>query len=154
MSAILAPDGLFLDDLHVGQRFVSETFTMTPERIIDFARDFDPQPFHMDDARAKDTLFGGLAASGWHTAAVSMRLSVQCLPLAEGLIGAGLEELSWPRPTYAGDVLQLVIEVMEIVPSRSRPGRASVKLRNETRNQRGEVVQVARPVLVVNKRPE
>lgn len=145
---------LYLDDLQVGQRFVSESFTMTAENIQAFAREYDPQPFHLSDEAAKSSLFGGLAASGWHTAAVSMRLLVQCLPLAEGVIGAGMDEFGWPRPTRPGDALHLEVEVTEIVPSRSRPGRATVKFLNQTRNQRGEVVQITRPRLVVNRRPQ
>lgn len=146
--------GLYLDDLQVGQRFVSGPYAMTAERIIAFARDYDPQPFHLSDDAARQSLFGGLAASGWHTAAVSMRLFVECLPLAEGIIGGGMDEFAWPRPTRPGDELHLEVEVTEIVPSRSRPGRAMVKFLNKTLNQRGEVVQITRPNLVVHRRPE
>ena len=148
------PEGLYLEDLFVGQRFVSETYEMTPERIIAFASEFDPQYFHTDPERAKSSFFQGLAASGWHTAAVSMKLLVQAFPLAEGVIGGGMGELAWPQATRPGDVLHLEVEVTEIIPSRSKPNRALVKYRNETKNQRGEIVQIACPLGVVHKRPQ
>ena len=146
--------GLYLDDLSVGQRFVSGTYEMTPERIIAGGCGFDPQYFHTDPERAKDSFFGGLAASGWHTAAVSMKLLVEAFPLAEGVIGGGMGELAWPRPTRPGDVLHVEVEITEIIPARSKPNRAMVKYRNETKNQNGEIVQVACPLGVVHKRPQ
>ena len=133
---------LFLDDLQVGQRFVSDTHRIDPEQIRAFAVQFDPQPFHLDAEAAKATLFEGLVASGWHTAAISMRLLVESgLPIAGGLIGAGAE-LTWPSPTRPGDVLQAESEVLELRPSRSRPDRGMATIRSETRNQRGDTVQV------------
>ena len=114
-------DPLYLDDLQVGQRFTSKTHVVDAVQIKAFARQFDPQPFHLDDDAAKDSLFSGLVASGWHTAAITMRLLVERgLPLAGGVVGIG-GELSWPRPTRPGDVLQVESEVLKIVPSRSRP---------------------------------
>ena len=111
---------LYLDDLHVGQRFTSGTHAIDAAQIKAYAREFDPQPFHLDDEAAKATLFGGLAASGWHTVAITMRLLVEGgLPLAGGIIGAG-GEINWPKPTRPGDVLHVVSEVEEITPSRSR----------------------------------
>src|SRR4051812_46681465 len=105
------PDRFFLDDLQVGQRFVSGTHLVDEDQITAFARQFDPQPFHLDDAAAKASLFGGLAASGWHTAAITMRLLVESgLPLEGGIIGAG-GEVAWPRPTRPGDVLRVESEV-------------------------------------------
>ncbi|WP_159712815.1 MaoC family dehydratase [Geminicoccus flavidas] len=143
----------FLDDLAVGQRFVSGTRRIETQDIKAFAQDFDPQPFHLDEAAAKDSLFGGLAASGWHTAAVTMRLLVEGgAPLAGGLIGAGAE-VAWPRPTRPGDLLTVTSEVIEIRPSRSRPDRGMVTLRSETRNQQDEVVQILVAKLVVPRRP-
>ena len=122
-------------------------------QIKAFAAQFDPQPFHLDEQAAATSLFAGLAASGWHTAAVTMRLLVQGgAPIAQGIIGAGAE-IAWPRPTRPGDVLQVESEVLEIRPSRSRPDRGMVTLRSETRNQRGEVVQVLTARLVVPCRP-
>ena len=143
----------YLDDLSEGQRFVSGTKLVTEEEIIRFAREYDPQPFHIDPEAAKATFFQGLAASGWHTMAMSMRLMVDGgVPLAGGIVGAG-GELSWPMPTRPGDTLTVESEVLEVRPSRSRPDRGMVTMRNETKNQRGEVVQVLVGKLVVPKRP-
>lgn len=147
-----AAGGLTLEDLAVGQRFASGTLTLDAEAIKAFASQFDPQPFHLDEAAAQRTLFGGLAASGWHTAAVTMKLLVGGgAPLAGGLVGAG-GEIAWPRPTRPGDVLQVFSEVVALAPSRSRPDRGSVTLRCETRNQRGEVVQTLVARLIVSRR--
>ncbi len=144
---------LYLDDIHVGQRFTSGSLTVEEERIKAFARDFDPQPFHLDEAAAKASLFGGLAASGWHTAAMTMRLLVDGgAPVAGGIVGAG-GELSWPRPTRPGDVLTVVSEVLEVTPSKSRSDRGMVTVRSETLNQKGEAVQIATMKLVVPRRP-
>jgi len=126
---------------------------MDEAQITSFAAQFDPQPFHLDDAAARDTLFGGLAASGWHTAAVTMRLQVTSgLPIAGGIIGAG-GELSWPRPTRANDVLHVVSEVLEIQPSKSKPDRGMVTVRSETRNQHGDVLQLSTVRIVVPRKP-
>lgn len=144
---------MYLDDLAVGDRFKSEEHAMDEGQIMAFAAQFDPQPFHLDDAAARDTLFGGLAASGWHTAAITMRLQVSTgLPVAGGIIGAGCE-LNWPRPTRPTDVLHVVSEVIEISPSRSKPDRGMVTVQSETRNQHGEVVQTATVRIVVPRRP-
>jgi acyl dehydratase len=116
------------------------------------AAQFDPQPFHLDGEAAKATLFGALAASGWHTAAITMKLLVESgLPLMGGIIGSG-GEVSWPRPTRPGDTLTVVSEVEEITPSRSRPDRGMIRVRSETRNQHGETVQVLIAKLVVPRR--
>lgn len=145
--------GLYLEDLYVGQRFESRKHLVTAEEIKKFAAEFDPQPFHLDAAAAKASLFGGLVASGWHTGALTMRMLVEgAAPIANGVIGAGVE-MSWPRPTYPGDELQVVSEVMEITPSRSKPDRGMVLLKSETRNQRGEVVLALTSKLVVPRRP-
>ena len=143
----------FLDDLRIGQQFVSGFHTMDAAQIQTFAREFDPQPFHLDQEAAERSLFAGLVASGWHTAAVTMRLLVEGgAPIAGGIIGVG-GEIEWPRQTRAGDTLQVHSEVMSIVPSRSRPDRGVVTIRNETRNQRGETVQVFVGKLIVHRRP-
>jgi acyl dehydratase len=144
---------LYLDDLYVGQRFESRPHRLDAEQIKAFAAEFDPQPFHLDDEAAKASLFKGLAASGWHTAALTMRLLVESVPLADGLVGAELE-LAWPRPTRPGDVLKVFSEVVEIVPSRSKPNMAIVTLRNETRDQDGELLQLFTVKMPVFKRPE
>lgn len=143
---------LFLDDLTPGQRFESGPLTVTRDDIVGFARAFDPQPFHLDEAAAAGSLFGGLVASGWHTAALTMRLLVESLPVAGGLVGAG-GEVSWPRPTRPGDVLRVVSEVAEVRPSRFKADRGTVLLRCETLNQGGAAVQVMQPRLVVPRRP-
>jgi acyl dehydratase len=151
---IEAPRLLYLDDLRIGQQFVSRPHTVDEEQIVKFAREFDPQPFHIDPAAAKRTFFGGLVASGWHTAALTMRLLVEGgVPIAGGMVGAG-GEIRWPNPTRPGDTLRVHSEVVEIVPSRSRPDRGIVTIRIETRNQHAEVVQRFVGKLVVPRRPE
>jgi acyl dehydratase len=142
---------LYLDDLHVGQAFVSAVHVVDGDQIKAFARQFDPQPFHLDDEAAKSTIFAGLAASGWHTAAITMKLLVESVPLAGGIIGGG-NEISWPKPTRPGDALRVESKVAEITPSRSRPDRGMVVMRSETLNQRGEAVQVLTAKLVVARR--
>lgn len=143
----------YLEDLHAGQTFVSGSHELDEEQIKAFASAFDPQPFHLDHEAAKDTLFGGLAASGWHTAAITMRLNVETgLPLAHGIIGAG-GEIQWPAPTRPGDILHVESEVKEIVPSRSRPDRGIATIVSRTLNQRGDVLQILTAKLVVYRRP-
>ena len=143
---------LYLEDLFVGQRFVSATHALDADQIKRFASEFDPQFFHTDEEAAKDSFFAGLAASGWHVASLTMRLLVDTLPTDAGMIGAGVE-ITWPRPTRPGDVLQVFCEVTEIRPSRSKPDRGMVTLRNETRNQNGEVLQVLTSKQLVFRRP-
>src|SRR5438270_4313466 len=143
---------LWLEDLAVGQQYSSGTHMVTAEEIKEFASRYDPQPFHMDEAAARGTMFGGLAASGWHTAAITMRLSVQSFPLASGIIGSG-GELRWPWPVRPGDTLQVKSEILEIIPSKSKPDRGVVRVKLTTTNQNGEIVQTFSPRLVVFKRP-
>lgn len=144
---------LYLDDLFVGQKFVSGGHLIDEAQIVAYAQQFDPQVFHLDAEAAKHTFFQGLAASGWHTASVSMRLVTESIPLADGVIGGGMEELAWPQPTRPGDILQVDSEIIEIIPSQSKPNRAMVRVLCHTRNQRGEVLQRFRPKMVVFKRP-
>jgi acyl dehydratase len=145
--------GLYLEDLHVGQRFMSAKRVVTTEEIKAFAAQFDPQPFHLDEKEAATSLLGGFAASGWHTAALTMRLLVDSsAPMSGGVVGAGVD-ISWPQPTRPGDELQVFSEILEIRQSRSKPDRGIVILRSETRNQRGEPVQVLTSKLVVPRRP-
>jgi acyl dehydratase len=142
----------YLEDLSIGQCFVSASHALDEAQIVAFARQFDPQPFHLDPAAAADSLFGGLAASGWHVASLTMRLIVgDRAPFAGGVIGAGVE-LSWPRPTRPGDVLRVETAAIEITPSRSKPDRGIVTVRSETRNQADEVVQLMTSRLVVPRR--
>jgi acyl dehydratase len=151
-QAIQRPAALYLEDLHVGQQFTSGSYQMDEGRIKSFAEEFDPQPFHLDDAAAKSTVFQGLSASGWHTAAVAMRLLVTGgLPLGNGIIGLG-GELAWPRPTRPGDTLRVESEILEIVPSRSKPNQGIVKVRSTTLNQEGEAVHVFTSKVLVFKR--
>jgi len=143
---------LYLDDLQVGQRFTSETYRLDASRIKQFAAEFDPQPFHLDESAAETSVFIGLAASGWHTAAITMRLLVDSVPLAGGLVGLG-GEIAWPRPARPGDTLHLESEIVEIRPSRSKPDRGIVTLRGTTLNQKQEPVYLLTAKLVVPNRP-
>jgi acyl dehydratase len=143
---------LSLDDLQIGQRFVSGTHVVEEEQIKAFAPQFDPQPFHLDNEAAKDTLFSGLAASGWHTAGITMRLLVESgMPLIGGVVGAG-GELDWPNPTRPGDSLRVESEVLDIRPSRSNPDRGIAIVKSVTRNQRNEIVQRLTAKLIVPRR--
>jgi acyl dehydratase len=144
---------LYLEDLQPGQKFTSHAEEITKAAILEFAAKFDPQPFHLDHEAAKSTLFGGLAASGWHTAAFTMRLNVTGGPkLAGGIIGVG-GEVNWPTPVRPGDVLHVEYEVLEVTPSRSRPERGMILLKTETKNQHGAVVQTTKVRLIVPRRP-
>jgi acyl dehydratase len=153
-QAIEKSHGLYMEDLHLGQRFVSGTHHMDETKIKEFAREFDPQPFHLNEAAAKASVFGGLAASGWHTASVAMRLLVDGgLPFGNGIIGLG-GDLTWPKPTRHGDTLHVESEILEIVPSRSKPNQAIVKVRSTTLNQNGEAVHSFTSKCLVFKRPQ
>jgi acyl dehydratase len=144
----------YLEDFAVGQKFRSATLRVDEERIKRFAAEFDPQPFHLDDASARTTLFRGLAASGWHTAAITMRLLVDSdVKPAGGIVGAGFDEFRWPRPVRPGDELRIEAEVLEVRPSKSRPEQGMIKLRTTTLNQNGEPVQISVGNLVVPRRP-
>jgi acyl dehydratase len=144
---------LYLDDLTVGRQFATRTVTLTLEGCKAFAIEFDPQPFHLDEAAARESVFGRIAASGWYTAALSMRLLVEGeLTIAGGLIGLG-GEMTWPRPVYPGDTLRVETEVLNVRASKSKPDRGIVTVRNQTLNQRGEPVQVAVVKMLVPRRP-
>jgi acyl dehydratase len=144
---------LHLEDFAVGQTFGSGRVRVDAEQIKAFAAAFDPQPFHVDDELARGTLFQGLAASGWHTAALTMRLLVDSpMKPAAGIIGAG-GEISWPKPVRPGDELRLESEVLEVRPSQSRPDRGTVKVRTKTLNQDGDTVQILVSNLIVMRRP-
>ena len=145
----------YLEDFEPGQSFGSGSLRVDAERIKSFAREFDPQPFHLDDAAARASLFGGLAASGWHTAALTMRLLVESeLRPAGGIVGAGFDEFRWPRPVRPGDELRVQSEVLEVRASKSQPEKGIIKLRTTTFNQDGEPVQVTVGNLIVPRRPK
>jgi acyl dehydratase len=149
----MSGEPLFLDDLEVGDVFRTAAHEITSDDIKRFAAEFDPQPFHLDDAAARRSMFAGLAASGWHTAALTMRLLVTSGPrLANGIVGAG-GEIEWKAPTRPGDVLRVTSEIAELIPSRSRPDRGVVVMRSTTANQRGDVVQVLTARLMASRRP-
>ena len=131
----------FFEDLTKGERFKSDTYSVSEEQIISFSGEFDPQPFHLDRAVAGRTMFGELIASGWHTAAITMRLFVQTLDFAEGAIGLGIDELRWPNAVKPGDVLRVETEIVDLRESQSKPKYGIVRIKNVTTNQRGEVVQ-------------
>jgi acyl dehydratase len=144
---------LYLEDFAVGQKHLSGKIRVDAEAIRAFATQFDPQPFHLDDEAARGSLFDGLAASGWHTAALTMRLLVDSgMKPAGGIIGTRADELKWPRPVRPGDELHVEAEVLEARPSRSRPGEGYVKVRSTTMNQKGEPVQVLVMNLLVRTR--
>jgi acyl dehydratase len=144
----------YLEDFAVGQTFGSGRLVVEEARIKTFAAEFDPQPFHLDAETARQSLFGGLAASGWHTAALTMRLLVESdIKPVGGIIGAGFNELRWPRPVRPGDELRVESEVLEVRPSKSRPEQGMIKVRTTTLNQTGEPVQIFVGNLVVPRRP-
>jgi len=140
------------DDLKIGDRFKSEPLDVTEKEVIEFAHKFDPQMFHLNRKEAEGTLFKGLVASGWHTAAMTMRLFVQTLNFAEGAIGLGVDELRWPTAVQPGDVLAVETEILDLRPSRSKPGYGIIRLRNVTTNQHGEIVQTMLANAMVSRR--
>lgn len=129
---------LYLEDIAVGDRYISSEHLIDAEQIVAFARQFDPQPFHLDEGAARETFFEGLAASGWHTMAITMRLLVESMPFARGIIGTG-GEISWPQPTRPGDILHVDCVITAIRPSRSRPGQALVTVESHTLSRTGDV---------------
>jgi acyl dehydratase len=144
----------YLEDFTVGQNFGSGRLVVDEERIKAFAAEFDPQPFHLDEKAARNSIFEGLAASGWHTAAATMRLLVESeIKPAGGIVGAGFDEFRWPRPVRPGDELRLESEVLDVRPSKSRPQQGWIKVRTTTLNQNGDAVQVLIANLAVPRRP-
>jgi acyl dehydratase len=145
---------LYFEDLAVGQKFGTGSLTVEPEQVKAFAAEFDPQPFHMDEDAARASMFGELVASGWHTAALTMKLLVGGeLRIVGGLIGLGVEELRWPRPVHPGDVLRVESEVLGARLSNSQPDRGIVRVRNTTWNQDGQPVMVGVVNMIVPRRP-
>lgn len=144
----------YLEDFSPGQKFGSGRLRVERDRIKSFAAEFDPQPFHLDEEAARNSLFGGLVASGWHTAALTMRLLVESeLKPAGGILGAGFEEFRWPRPVRPGDELHLESEVLEVRASKTRPDQGVLKVKSTTLNQNGEPVQISIGNLIVPRRP-
>jgi acyl dehydratase len=150
-----AVDKTYLEDLAPGQVFTSEARAVVDAGSIKrFAGQFDPQPFHLDEATAQPTFFKKLVASGWHTTAVTMQLLVQTLPLSEGVIGSGVDELRWPRPVKPGDTLRVQCEVIDVTPSKLHPSRGTVRMRMTTLNQNDQPVQTMIANLLAFRRPE
>jgi acyl dehydratase len=144
----------YLEDFAVGQTYGSGRLRIDKERIKAFAAEFDPQPFHLDEKAARNTIFRGLAASGWHTAALTMRLLVDSeLKPAGGIVGAGFDEFRWPKPVRPGDELRVESEVLEVRPSKSRPDQGVIKVKTTTLNQNNEAVQISVGNLIVPRRP-
>jgi acyl dehydratase len=144
----------YLEDFAPGQTFGSGRIRIDADRIKSFAAEFDPQPFHVDETAATNSIFRGLAASGWHTAAITMRLLVESdLKVAGGIVGAGFDELRWPRPVRPGDELRVESEVLEVRVSKSRPDQGVIKVRTTTLNGNNEPVQVSVGNLIVRRRP-
>jgi len=148
MVTAFLQESLYLDDIAIGDEFISGEYPLDAEQIVSFASQFDPQPFHTDAEAAKGSFFQGLAASGWHTMAITMRLIVESVPFADGIIGAG-GELAWLRPTRPDDILRVRSKVVDIIPSRSKPDRAMVLLQSLTYNQHGELLQDCTAKLVM-----
>ena len=143
----------YFEDFKAGDTFGGGSLDVSQDEIIAYARRFDPQPFHTDPETAKKTLFGELVASGWHTASMTMSLfATSDIRIVNGVIGGGVEQLSWPRPVRPGDRLTVRSEILETRPSRSKPDRGMIRVRVETLNQNGEVVQSFIGQLVVLKR--
>ena len=144
----------YFDDFHVGDRFDSETISVTEAQITAFAREFDPQPFHVDPVRARGSLFGGVVASGWHTASLTMRLLVESgLNVEGGFIGLGVEEIRWPKAVRPGDRLRASSEILDLRASRSRPDQGVIQIATVTTNQDKEVVMTMRSAILVGRRP-
>ena len=144
----------WFDDLTVGMRFKGGEVTVSKEDILRFAREYDPQPFHLDDEAARKTMLGGLAASGWHTAAIAMRLATECRPFGpHPLLGAGVDDLRWLKPVRPGDTLRLEGEVVELLPSRSKP-QGVARVRWTLYDQHGEAVYTFIPLAIVPSRPK
>lgn len=146
---------LYLEDVKPGDRFVSDRYVLTEEASIAFAREFDPQPFHLDRTAAEESVFEGLAASGWHTAAIAMRLMMTGpMRFVGGAVGMGVDELRWPVAVRPGDTLQLVTEITDARPSRSKPEHGIIRIHNTMTNQRDEVVLSYTANALVQRRPD
>jgi acyl dehydratase len=145
----------YFEDFRVGEVLQLGSRTVSEADIIDFAQKFDPQPFHVDPARAKESAFGGIIASGWHTASLFMRLLVDGFidHVAESLGSPGVDKVEWLKPVRPGDTLSGRITIMELIPSKSRADRGTIKTRGEMINQKGELVMTIRGVGFFGRRP-
>ena len=150
--AIIGMKEYYYDDVKVGDHFKSEPLEVTEKQVIEFAHKFDPQMFHLNRKSAERTIFKGLIASGWHTAAMTMRLFVKTMNFGEGAIGLGVDELRWPNVVRPGDVLTVETEIVDLRLSRSKPNYGIIRLRNVTTNQRGEIVQTMLASAMVPRR--
>lgn len=143
----------YLEDYAVGQTYMTGKKNVTKDEIVAFAKEFDPQYYHLDEVAAVKSPFKGLAASGWHTAAMTMRLMVDGeFKPAGGILGVGFDQLSWSRAVRPGDELQVKSEIIEVRPSKSKPDRGMIRVQNTTLNQNDEVVQVFTGNLLVPRR--
>lgn len=153
LASMKSDDYVYMEDLHVGQKMTAGPITLTEQDTIAFAKQYDPQDFHIDAARAKHTLFGELIASGWQTAAVTMRMIIDASPkMKGGMIGRGIEKLNWPRAVKPGDSLSYEGEILELRPSSGNPHMGVMRVRNITRNQHGETVLEMESVVFVPRR--
>jgi acyl dehydratase len=144
---------LYLEDLTVGQKYRAGSIDVTASDIIEYARRFDPQDFHTDPDKAKDTFFGELVASGWHTASMTMRMLYEAIPPMEGgMVGRQVEKMSWPRPVKPGDTLRLEVEVMSMRPSTGNPARGIMHTRNTTYNQNNEPVLIMDTIIMIPRK--
>ncbi len=144
----------YLEDLNIGDKFRSRDYKITLEEIIEFATKYDPQVFHLDEEKAKDhPIFQGIAASGWHTSSIVMRLWTECFPIADGLIG--LEgSMRWPKPTRPNDILHVEVELTDIIPSKSKPDRGIVVYNTQALNQHGDVLLNSSTKILVFRKPQ
>lgn len=145
---------LYLEDLNIGDKFISRDYLVTLEEIKAFATKYDPQFFHLDEEKAKDhPIFQGIAASGWHTSSIVMRLWTECFPLADGLIGSEVN-MRWPRPTRPNDILHVEVEITDIIPSQSKPDRGIVIYNTQALNQHGDVLLNSSTKILVFRKPK
>lgn len=143
----------YLEDFAPGQTYRSATLTVDPDRIKAFAAEFDPQPFHLDEAAGARSLFGGLAASGWHTAAMTMRMILEASPpMKGGMVGRTIEKMNWPRPVRPGDELSLTIEILELFPASKLPTHGMMRTKNTVTNQHGKTAMDMDVVIFVPRK--
>ena len=146
---------IYFEDLEVGAETDFGTYDVTREEVLDFARKYDPQPFHLSDEEAAKTHFGRLAASGWHTAAMTMAVIARYVvdDQQAGLGSPGIDELRWKKPVYPGDTLHVRGKILEKTPSRSRPDMGSFRTQTTVSNQQGDVVMTFISIVLIRRRP-